>query len=257
MALYPEYSQNLPRLVSVASTKYPDLRLIDVGANVGDTAWFVRAVSGAPILCVEGNPDFFTYLRQNTRNLQGVEIEESFLGDDESSDYALISKEGTARLAAAPPIPGVGAIRTRPLDDVLADHQAFSSAKVLKSDTDGFEGSVLRGASVLLQEAKPIIFVEFDPALFDRQGQTSMGFIQQMTDLGYSRALVYDAFGYLMFGLSLDQRDVLEGLVAYLRHKKGLPYVDLAVFHECDRDLYSTCLAQEKVYYETHHRWDG
>lgn len=35
--------------------KYPDLSLIDIGTNVGDTVAIVRQDAHYPILCVEGS----------------------------------------------------------------------------------------------------------------------------------------------------------------------------------------------------------
>ena len=41
--------------------------VVDIGANVGDTAAAIRAESDVPILCVEGDPRFFALLERNAR----------------------------------------------------------------------------------------------------------------------------------------------------------------------------------------------
>ena len=53
--------------------------VVDVGANVGDTAAAIRAESGVPILCVEGDPTFFALLERNARTIGGVELEHAFV----------------------------------------------------------------------------------------------------------------------------------------------------------------------------------
>ena len=67
MMAYPQYSQNLPRLVGLVASKYPRPGLIDVGANIGDTVRFVRAVDDTPVLCIEGNEDYTPFCAGTSR----------------------------------------------------------------------------------------------------------------------------------------------------------------------------------------------
>ena len=53
--------------------------VVDIGANVGDTAAAIRAESDVPILCVEGDPAFFALLERNARAIGGVELERAFV----------------------------------------------------------------------------------------------------------------------------------------------------------------------------------
>ena len=58
----PGYSSNLGRLAQIVQSKYPDLTLVDVGANVGDSVAIVRRRIHCPILCVEGEERFASIL---------------------------------------------------------------------------------------------------------------------------------------------------------------------------------------------------
>src|SRR2546428_597296 len=59
---YPQYSSNVARIAKAIAQKYPDLTIIDIGSNVGDTVAFIRSATMAPILCIEADPRFFELL---------------------------------------------------------------------------------------------------------------------------------------------------------------------------------------------------
>ena len=61
----------LGRLVTLAYGKYPDLAVIDVGSNVGDTAAVIKAGADVPVFCIEGDPQIYPILQRNTRRLPG------------------------------------------------------------------------------------------------------------------------------------------------------------------------------------------
>ncbi len=250
MMAYPQYSQNLPRLVGLVATKYPRPGLIGVGANIGDTVRFVRAVDDTPVLCIEGNEDYTPFLRRNVAGMPDVRIEECFLGEgDQDEGWRAVSLEGTGRLSGAGHGPSRRRTVTRTLDDVLAGRAPFSRAKVFKSDTDGFEAKVLRGARGYLSEAKPIVFLEYDRQLLEVQGDDGLEMLLGLRRAGYDGALVYDAFGFLLVGLTLGNWGFVEQLHDYLGQKTPIPYYDVALFHADDSDLFSTCLESERALY--------
>jgi len=250
LAVYPQYSQNLPRLAEYALAKYPDLTLIDVGANIGDTARFVRAQLDIPILCVEGSEEYLPYLRENTAGMSDVEIEASFLGEaTPAAGLELVSHKGTARLSAEAAADASSQVSLRTLDEVLAAHVRFSNSKLLKSDTDGFDAKILRGATKLLETVRPLVFIEYDPIFLSEQGDDALEMLSDLRDLGYAHALVYDAYGYLVMGLSLDDWGVVSQLSEYVAPRIPIPYFDLALFHSEDADLFEQCLAREQAFF--------
>ena len=74
----------------------------------------------------------------------GITIEKSFVGaDGQAIDPAFIVDLGrNASLKAA--IRDEGPIKLRSLQSILKDHPAFSRAKLLKTDTEGFDFDILR-----------------------------------------------------------------------------------------------------------------
>jgi len=79
----PYYSTNLPRLGVFAKEKYNDLRMIDVGANMGDTVALVRSKSYFPIACIEGDGEFFEVLKTNMEHFKDVSIYSQIMGDED------------------------------------------------------------------------------------------------------------------------------------------------------------------------------
>src|SRR5580692_11559275 len=70
---FADYSSNIGRVASHLAAKYRELTIVDVGANVGDTAAIVRARCQAPMLCIEGDEFYFKLLLNNIdrSHLQG------------------------------------------------------------------------------------------------------------------------------------------------------------------------------------------
>jgi len=70
LALWPDFGRNLADIVLALQVHKP--RVIDLGANIGDTALLLaRFAPGATVLCVEGDPQFIADLKLNTAQITG------------------------------------------------------------------------------------------------------------------------------------------------------------------------------------------
>ena len=56
--IIPQYSENLGIIAKIVNQKYSNSPVVDVGANVGDSAAIISSYCYIPILCIEGNPKF-------------------------------------------------------------------------------------------------------------------------------------------------------------------------------------------------------
>src|SRR5882757_8295119 len=65
--LKPVYGQNLVQLAVALAKAEPNepLKVLDIGANIGDSALQISAASGAHVLCVEGDRYWADYLHRN------------------------------------------------------------------------------------------------------------------------------------------------------------------------------------------------
>lgn len=234
---FPQYSTNIARVCGFVSEKYPDLHLIDIGANIGDTVAIVREFSQCPILCVEGNEYYFNILSENIRRakFRSVEAVRAFVATYSGEIKGqLISVGGTAHFVEDTTNP-VNAIK---LSHLLDDFPEFQTPKLLKIDTDGFDCSILRSELEWLGERTPVIFFEYDPFFFRGQLYDGTRIFEDLSRVGYSSAIFYDNFGDYLTSVDL-QRDtqILVDLQRYYIGRGGQQYADVAVFHGEDRDI--------------------
>jgi FkbM family methyltransferase len=175
---HPEYDRPLARVAR-------DLggAVVDVGANVGDTAAAIREASDVPILCIEGDDRFFALLSRNATRLGDVELEHAFV--DAPARATVRRGAGTARLE-----PGTGEVRTKALSEVIDDHPRFSRPALLKLDTDGMDLVILRANVDFLARARPVVFFEYDPHL-----GAEPTIFQLLRDAGYRRAEWFENTG--------------------------------------------------------------
>jgi len=234
---FPQYSTNIGRLCCYMSEKYTDLRLVDIGANIGDTVAIVRENSQCPILCVEADKHYFTILMENLRRagFQSVEAVNAFV-----SSYTgelrgqLVSDGGTAHFIAsdAPPI------RTVKLSLLLSDFPQFQSPKLVKIDTDGYDCSILKAEIEWLKEKKPAIFFEYDPFFFSDHPYDGARIFKDLREAGYVLAIFYDNVGDYLATVDLEKDgEILVELQNYYVGRGGHHYADVAVFHREDRDI--------------------
>jgi FkbM family methyltransferase len=165
---FADYAANLGKVSFYARQKYPDLTMIDVGANIGDSVAIVHSYAGIPVLCLEGEPRFFQLLKENTRNLPAVEIEQTFIGAPGDQVSSIDANGGNAQVLLGQ-TPGRASICT--LSESLARHPRFSTAKLLKIDAEGFDCRIIASDANLLKKTKPILFFEYYPKCAELIGQ--------------------------------------------------------------------------------------
>ena len=79
--MFPLYSDNLGRIAAQLFIKFGTFRVIDIGANVGDTVAVIHQYAPLPILCIEGLPKFSELLAENVATTHPAPvIERSFVG---------------------------------------------------------------------------------------------------------------------------------------------------------------------------------
>ena len=203
-AMLPLYDRELPRIARLLHEVEPQFVMIDVGANIGDTAALVTdAVANAALLCVEGSDRYFEVLRNNVRRL-GINAEcvQAYCGDDGAATAVVgAERQGTGRLRAAR---GATPLPTRTLDDIVAERPQFRRPTLLKIDTDGYDAKVLRGAVRLLRAAEPVLFFEFAADYLRDAGDDPSTIIPALAALGYTHARLYTNDGVALgtFGTS-------------------------------------------------------
>jgi len=213
------------------------MHLIDIGANIGDTVAIVRAKVGCPILCIEGDNSFFEILERNTYHIPSVSLEHAFVGiASELTNVTLERRSGTARLA----VNGQTAsdIRNiRPLSEILKDHPSFAQCKLIKIDTDGLDGAIIRSERDFLMKVHPVLFFEYDPdayAPFERDWTDTF---ETLEASGYQRLMLYENTGDFITTIEISDKDTLEDFHHFYLGRASSRYCDICAFHRGDSDL--------------------
>jgi FkbM family methyltransferase len=212
---HPLYGEAVGRIA--AQLRGP---VVDVGANVGDTAAIVRTHSDVPVLCVEGDDVFFPLLARNAEQLGDVELERAFV---EAPEAARVDRaRGTARVVA-----GAGELPAKTFATILAEHPRFARPALLKLDTDGMDAPILLANLELLARLRPTLFFEYDPYLGARPDVFA-----RLVEIGYASALVYENTGEFRETVPLlDEARLVELHQAYSGFE-GARYIDVCVVHE-------------------------
>lgn len=239
---FPTYAINLGRITRHVITKYPDLTVIDVGANVGDSVAILRQCGPPPILCVEGEPRFFRLLTENTRHLEDLELEQTFIGANGDHIDSIYSHDGNAEVRLGSP-PGTAKLCT--LSEVIARHPRFSGAKLLKLDAEGFDCRIIASENELLRRTRPVLFFEYYPTCCEQTGQAAFPVFSQLAALGYSKLLIYENQGRYSKALEIAQMSALTDLHGLLVQVGG--YCDVVAFHAEDSNLADDAQATEEA----------
>lgn len=210
---YPIYARrfsyfNAP-LVELANqtwkAKGKQICFVDVGAAIGDTVLLLfanlpNAFSG--FVCVDGDPEFCSYLNQNLQHLQGGRIVQNLLSDvDEEVADLIRTHTGTASAQSHMKR------KASTLSSLIGPE-----VDLIKIDVDGFDGRVLSGAKGLIRRSHPTIIFEWHPILCQQTNNNWTEHFTTLTEEGYSRFVWFTKFGYFshfMFGYSADEVNAL------------------------------------------------
>ncbi len=228
---YPDYANNLARLANCVYAKYPDLKIIDIGANIGDSVFIIRNKVSCPILCIEGDPIFFKILQTNTATCENVVITQAFIGEEDiHTNKELVIVSGTAHFTDS----NNTNTEFRKLSSILTENPQFALAKLLKIDTDGFDLAIIRGSADFIQIAKPILFFEYDPFFLKNQQEDGVSIFPFLQNLGYHSIVIYDNFGRYLISLPLTETKQIADMHGYLLNRMGDYYYDICAVQAAD-----------------------
>lgn len=163
--------------------------ILDVGANIGVTAIRMSAAvgSGGKIYAFEPDPANFSRCAHHvtTNSMTNIEIFQLGLGEISGELVLGFGKPdhcGTKRIV--PSGSNGQRIHVTTIDEFVSE-KAISRLDLIKIDVEGFEYSVLRGASDTLSKYRPTLFLELDDSLLGDQGASPAQLLSLLDDLGY------------------------------------------------------------------------
>ena len=203
--------------------------IIDVGANVGDTAVAVAQACRNPLLCIEGDDDFFKLLQYNigsqfAKRERAVICMKAMVGSGRFSGS--LERDGTtARLEQL----HADGQRAATLDDLSRNSGVPAGAiALIKVDTDGYDGDVILSAPNILAASSPVIFWENYFSTMEQMRDLEVLY-QSLHDAGYRYFWVFDNFGNLML-----QECSVNNIIDLNE------YVASQEFHSCTRSIFYT-----------------
>ena len=250
---FPSYDENIGRLASLIKEKYDDLRIIDIGANIGDTAAMVKSKVDVPILCIEGEEKFISLLHKNTKNFQNIFIEESFVGDEKFLKGNYVYSKGSGKIEEGVQESG---IYFKTLEQIISKYPEFGKSKLLKIDTDGFDCRIIKNEVSLLAEMKPVIFFEYDPSLHNKSKDDGLSVFYFLSKAGYNVAVFYENTGDYLLTAQLSNKYLIADLHYYFSGRKTERYCDIAVFHNEDSDVADNLREREIQYFSSIRNYD-
>lgn len=235
-AQFPEFGQELGRLAQAIEAVYGRVYMLDIGANVGDTALLMRASCQSTIVCIEGDAIVYELLQQNTAQDKAMSTYCCFLGESNSNMQAQLSQVGT-NLTIVPSAEGGSSIAIQTLDSFVQQHLQQQNIKLIKIDAEGYDFKILRGAATVLQQYKPVIYAEYNRTNTDVLGINVIDEWRYLSSLGYAYAMFYDPYGRFMLSCALANEETLEELNRYIA-RGAFQYFDCCLFHQQDKQLF-------------------
>jgi FkbM family methyltransferase len=229
LQLFPNFGCNLADVVTALQAKAP--RVIDVGANIGDTALLLaRFAPDTQVLCIEGDARFMPDLRSNTAQIEGVTVAQAIVSDRSAQvKGAFVTNNGTAHFVQGE---GGDLLQTQTLDDLVQAYPEFAFPIVIKIDTDGYETAVLRGAKGVLASARPVVFYEWHPDYYRVAGEDDTSHADLLMELGYDCFIFFTNAGEPLLSIRKPDHSVLESLARFSRGRRQLDdwHYDIAAF---------------------------
>jgi len=180
--------------------------VVDVGANIGYFTAILSELVGetGKVLSFEPLPPLVKLLEKakETNKLKNVILHPVALSNNEGNVYIDVGtfNSGGGQFRSEEYMRSYNNLRpnsvvsvpTKKLDDLY--YNKITRLDYLKMDVEGAEDLVLEGAKKLIKKFNPKITWEFSPRVYRDRGIDPLALLQEFVDLGYTIALVLEAF---------------------------------------------------------------
>jgi FkbM family methyltransferase len=225
--------------------KYPNGSVVDIGANIGDTAAMIARYSNHKLILVEPSDYFFGYLERNVRQFQNeVIVKKAMVSTGRSLAGSLHHHGGTAYFHESPD--GQREFKTERLRDMSDPNTHF-----VKIDTDGYDVEILADSLDWLEAQHPAVVFE-NGVEDDQDLAAANALFDELGKIGYRYFMVWDDPGFHL--VSTTSIEVLKDLNRYLfklkqhRFARAVSNFDVLGLHRDDEDIYESVRAWYQSY---------
>ena len=187
------YDRFLPILVKFISS---NKLIIDIGANIGDTAVSIVQYCENPIICCEPSSVFFPYLERNINQLPNImsnriTVFNKFVGTGLLTGELDHTSWGTASTR----ITNGSKLNSYSSLDTLIEES--SNVILVKVDTDGFDFDIIKSAEKILSNSEPILYWE-NQILEEFQLDGYNDLYNILAKHKYNHVFIFDNYGNLI-----------------------------------------------------------
>ena len=245
LRMHKLYSMNLVRLCEYMIHQNIKLKVLDIGANIGDTVFLITQKENFPILCIEGNPEYLELLEHNISKHPNVDLIKCFVGSNDKKENAKIVSDGYGS-SYIKKENSENEIIYNSLNSILKKKPDFEDFNLIKIDTDGFDGEIIRGNIETIVKNKATIFFEYAPTFFQNGIDSELQLFKLLSENDYSRFIFYNNLGEIMF--VCNSSDELSINSAHEYFSRNNRYADVIAFHKEETDLFNYVLSEENKF---------
>ncbi|HEY0904788.1 MAG TPA: hypothetical protein VGE14_12960 [Marmoricola sp.] len=227
------YGQNLVQLAA-GLARGGQIVVIDIGANVGDSALQIAHATDAVVVCVEGDPYYLDYLVTNTAGDDRFRIEHALLvptEDDQGAGMRAMRVGGTTRFVPDSVGNGVPTITPTGLRHL---HPCTEDLRLVKSDTDGYDVALVPAMARAWRDLHPVLFFEYDLRLSRESGLDPLEVWSSLAELGYTHVAVWGNGGHALGRTTVAAMPSASTALDGPRERDAPTYWDVAVAHGSD-----------------------
>jgi len=237
------YDTALTRIAEYIRPKSGGITYIDVGANIGDSILAINPRKEDKIIGIEPNPKFEKYLRKNLKGLDNVIIENVICSSiSQKENMKILEKNGTASVIEDK---DSNLVVKDTLDNIVKRNN-IEKIDLLKTDTDGHDFEVLRGATELIKKDMPTILFECDSFGNKNYVDDVLELFDFLLKCGYKSIIMYDNFGYLFGRYDLRDKNIFKNFLFY-QLNSDFYYFDILVMREVESTRF---FASEKEFFD-------
>ena len=257
----PMFARFIPYLGEIGQKVRPTGSVIvDLGANVGDTAAAIIKHTNADLLCIEPTHAYYALLKKNILLLdpQGSRIQtlQAFISEEKQGYQADVSGGGTAVQKASmnPEAP------TLFLPEAIEQCGiSLESVCLIKTSTSGNDARAVLSLGDALDDMAPIFYIETDmtmtgdTAVLSRQLDAYWRMDTYLEQKGYTCCFIFDNYGnFLCEGTPETVKDIHRYMyqMALGKSNRTFYYVYLLL---CRKEHEEICADTVKEYLKAYH----
>ena len=227
--------------------------IVDVGANIGDTA-MPLLVNNKKVICIEPSDYFFEYLKKNIEinNFKENSYLFKYFISKEKHIKSLNFKNGTASSLLFEDnkntFQKIDKDLCISLDDLFFKNFSDTRISLIKVDTDGFDYDVLFSAENILLKFKPFIF--FENFISKENVDNYHKMYDFLRSMNYNNIFCFDNYGNLLSYKIYNWED-LKNLNNYIINSnfQTIQYYDVFVYTDNDIKLADEIISDFKNKY--------